>query len=87
MSLIDLLKRCRDLTSVSHDSPWSHAGISEIVAALDRGIVAISAGKIPDGKELILLFAPTGALQETSMENGWAMEFLLLSETFDGLIE
>lgn len=33
--------------------------------------------------ELRVLFAPTGALQDTSMNSGWAERFLELAETFD----
>ena len=47
---------------------------------------SIAKGKTLNCDELTLLFAPTGALQETSMANGWADEYLLLSAEFDGLI-
>jgi len=36
---------------------------------------------------LKLLFAPTGSLQESSMSNGWANEFLALSSEFDEAIK
>ena len=29
------------------------------------------------------LFAPTGAIQEISIENGWGTEFLRISEVID----
>jgi hypothetical protein len=86
MSLIDLLKRCRELAMASQDAIWSSAGVSEIVAILDRGIEAIQRRTELNRDELKLLFAPTGALQETSMANGWAEEYLSLSAQFDRLI-
>jgi hypothetical protein len=36
--------------------------------------------------ELKILFAPTGSLQDLSIDNGWADEFLVLAEQFDKLI-
>jgi hypothetical protein len=87
MSLIDVLKRCRELTSASQDADWAHAGVSEIVAVLGRAIEAIEVGREPNRRELTLLFAPTGDLQETSMANGWAEDYLALSARFDELID
>jgi hypothetical protein len=87
MSLIDVLKRCRELSRASQDAVWSSTGVSEIVAMLDRGIESLERRAELNRDELKLLFAPTGALQETSMDNGWSCEYLLLSAEFDGLIE
>jgi hypothetical protein len=87
MSLIDVLKRCRELSQASKDAVWSSIGVTEIVAMLDLGIKALECGTEVNRDELKLLFAPTGALQETSMDNGWSSEYLLLSAMFDGLID
>jgi len=87
MSLIDILRRCRDLTKASEHRGWSSATISEIVAVLDRAIVAIQCGAQPNSDELKLLFAPTGDLQETSIANGWDEEYLILAARFDALME
>lgn len=87
MSLIDVLKRCRELSQASQDAIWSSTGVSEIVAILDRGIESLERGCELNRDELKLLFAPTGALQETSLDNGWSEDYLSLSGTFDGLIE
>jgi hypothetical protein len=37
----------------------------------------------PDCRILAILFAPTGALQEVSINSGWAEEFLLLADRVD----
>jgi hypothetical protein len=87
MPLVDVLKRCRQLSQASQDAVRSSTGVSEIVAHLNRGIESVERGSELNRDELKLLFAPTGALQETSMENGWSGEYLLLSAEFDGLIE
>jgi hypothetical protein len=86
MPLIDVLSRCCELSKLSQDAIYSSRGISEIMAVLQRGIDAIECGTEVNRDELTLLFAPTGDLQETSMANGWAEEYLLLSAQFDGLI-
>jgi hypothetical protein len=86
MTLIDVLSRCRELAQASRDATWSSSGVSVVVAILDRGIKSLALGTELNRDELKLLFAPTGALQETSMENGWSHEYLLLSAEFDRLI-
>jgi len=86
MRLIDVLKQCCELSKASQDALYSSRGVSEIVAVLERGIEAIERGTELNREELTLLFAPTGDLQETSMANGWAEEYLSLSARFDGLI-
>jgi hypothetical protein len=87
MLLTDILQRCRALCQASHDAVWSSTGVSEIVAMLDRGIESIERRAELNRDELRLLFAPTGALQETSIDNGWSHEYLLLSAEFDQLME
>jgi hypothetical protein len=59
---------------------------SEIVEVLDHAIESLVLGTELDRAELVLLFAPTGALQETSMANSWSGEYLVLSSQFDRLI-
>ena len=85
MSLMVLLTRCRDLSRASQDAVYSSTGVEEIVAILNRAMESIAKGKLLNRDELTLLFAPTGDLQETSMANGWADEYLTLSAEFDGL--
>ena len=87
MSLMALLTRSRDLSEASQDAVYSSTGVEEIVAILNRAMASIQQGKTLNRDELTLLFAPTGALQETSMANGWADEYLMLSAEFDGLID
>lgn len=83
MTLIAVLRRCRALSDVSQDAMYASASAAEVVAALDRGIAALTSGGQPDRTELTLLFAPTGDLQETAIANGWAGEYLTLSAEFD----
>ena len=85
-SLLRILARCRELVANSDNSDWSCMDVPDILQSLDAGLVAVTANASPDVDELTLLFLPTGPLQETSMSNGWADEFLTLSAEFDALI-
>jgi hypothetical protein len=87
MLLIDVLQRSRELSQASEDAVWSSTGVQEIVAILDRGIESLERGAELNRDDLKFLFAPTGPLQETSMDNGWSGEYLLLSAEFDRLIQ
>lgn len=87
MSLIEVLKRSRELSQASQDAVWASTSASEILAILNRAIESLEHGTPVNLNELKLLFTLTGALQETSMDNGWSGEFLLLSAQFDDLID
>ena len=84
--LAEILNRCRELCAASDDAMFSSTTVSEIASVLDRAIDAIAAGVEPDRSQLKLLFAPTGAIQEISMANGWHSEYIELSTRFDDLI-
>ncbi len=85
--LLTLLIRCRELSEASQDAIYSYMTCDEIVTVLNRGIDSLGNGTELNHEELKLLFAPTGALQDTAMENGWSGEYLRLSSQFDTLIE
>jgi hypothetical protein len=87
MSFIDVLLRARELSLASQDAIWSSTGVAAIVAMLERGIQALECGTALNRDALKQLFAPTGALQETSMDNRWSSEYLLLAARFDCLVE
>jgi hypothetical protein len=61
-------------------------GVRELNAVLDAAAEMLEGGQLPDKRELDILFAPTGALQETAMSNGWSGDYLALSSQFDELI-
>ena len=50
------------------------------LADMDRAIAALTQGVVPP---LAWLFAPTGPLQEVSLNSGWGAEFLALAARFD----
>jgi len=67
----------------SQASDWAHRSVGEIVQELEAEIVKIKISQPIDAKLLGFLFAPTGAIQETSIDNGWGKDFLRISEIVD----
>ena len=67
----------------SQFSDWAHMSVEEIVQALEAEIAKIMSSQPIDAKLLGFLFAPTGAIQETSIVNGWGDGFLRISAIVD----
>lgn len=71
----------------SEDSIWAGLGGDEVCLDLKAAIEEIKEGKEIDLGHLKMLFAPTGPIQEISMDNGWGDEYIKLSGQFDTLIK
>jgi hypothetical protein len=50
---------------------------------IDALIASVCNGAVPDPKQLALLFAPTGPLQQVRLSSGWGELFLDLAERID----
>jgi hypothetical protein len=87
MELSAALRRTRELVSSSRSSAWAQEDLESIVRSLDSVIVALDSGAPVDRRSLRRLFAPTGAIQETSVDSGWGEEFLALSLSVDAFLE
>lgn len=85
-ALLKVLRRCRDLVAQSEDSDWSCMDAKDILVSLDHSIHRLEHSLSVEIDHLRFLFVVTGPLQETSMSNGWADEFLVLAEHFDEII-
>lgn len=70
---------------MSEDSIWSARTAEKLEAKLEAVIRSVEAGRRPRMR-LGFLFLPTGDLQEISMANGWAEEFLELAEIVDAYV-
>jgi hypothetical protein len=70
----------------SQVSNWSHMPVEEIIRRLETEITKAQNAKPMDVNLLERLFAPTGAIQEISIDNGWGTRFLRLSEVVDEFI-
>lgn len=84
--LLGLLSRCRELINESEDSVWSCMDVEEIYHRLNDAIELLKENRSTDALELHLLFAPTGPLQETSIQNDRSEEYLVLAEQFDATV-
>lgn len=61
--------------------------IGEIQKELGQHIEEIKVGNLKNLKKLQVLFAPTGPIQEISLDNGWGERFVELAGKFDKLIQ
>jgi hypothetical protein len=87
--LVNVLREARALLALpGNDFAWSSwADAPAALAELDRLIAAVASGPLPPRLDLMVLFAPTGPMQEVSLSSGWADEFLALSTRFDTAVE
>jgi len=81
--LLECIQKTKKRIEGSDDSVWTSITCLEVVEHLAKAEKNISAGKEYDERHLSMLFAPTGPIQEISIENGWGDEFLNLSSNFD----
>ena len=70
----------------SESSGWSNIPIEEIIRKLEAEVSKVKSAKPIDVIMLDRLFAPTGVIQETSIDNGWGTKFLRISEVLDRFI-
>ena len=71
----------------SQDAYYSYFSVAEIISRLTAIQAEYENSGQLDNKELGLLFAPTGPIQETSIDNGWGYKFIELSKEIDSLVE
>lgn len=57
--------------------------VGEVIEGLDIEIGKVRDLKPVDERNLNYLFAPTGPIQETSIDNGWGDDFLKISDIVD----
>ena len=87
VSLDQLLELTKVLVDRSDESFYSGYSPAEISADLAVALSAIERGETLNKNTLRMHFGPTGPIQETAMESGWADEYLRLADLFDGAIE
>ncbi|HUJ60410.1 MAG TPA: hypothetical protein VLX92_18035 [Kofleriaceae bacterium] len=83
--LLDVLRQVRAaLARPGNDFTWSSwEDAAAATMEVDAYITTLEAGWLPPRMELAVLFAPTGPIQEVSLQSGWSEEFLALSDRFD----
>jgi len=80
--LIAILKETRTFLALAeNDFSWSSwVDQDQATSEIDSIIAELEHGSVPD---INTLFAPTGPIQEVSIDSGWGIEFLELAERFD----
>jgi hypothetical protein len=83
--LIDILFEVRRwLARQDNDFSWSSwDDASAAMAEIDSLIFKLRSGSMPPPKNLKVLFAPTGPIQEVSLSSGWGEQFLSLASRFE----
>jgi hypothetical protein len=83
--VIDILGQViRLIESGEPDVTWSgYDTVDDVLLDLADHIDRLAKNDLSKRKELEILFAPTGALQELSISSGWGEQFLTLAERFD----
>jgi hypothetical protein len=76
---VKAITRTIELLQNSNDSPHTHHSIDDVIAALQAIQTHFEQTGQLDQSQLELLFAPTGAIQETAIVNDWGDEFLGLA--------
>ncbi len=70
----------------SKSSGWSPMPVEDIIRRLEAEIAKSRNATPLDINFLDRLFAPTGILQEVSIDSGWGTKFLRISEIIDEFI-
>jgi len=85
-NLISTLEEVLAYLRNSESSDFSHMPVREIIEKLETELAKSGNPQGIDTRLLGYLFAPTGPIQETAMDNGWGGEYLRISEVVDNFI-
>lgn len=85
--LVLALKETLVLLRASESSDYSSSSVEEIISTLELEINNAKKSQPIDRMALGLLFAPTGSLQETAIDNGWENAYLKISKVIDHFTE
>ena len=85
VALANVLRSAAELLSLpDNDFAWSSwANQAAAAAEIEALLAVVESGELPDRTSVSVLFAPTGPIQEVSLNSGWADAFLKLAERYD----
>jgi hypothetical protein len=84
--LVSSIEETLSFLQNSKSSDWAHMSVEEIITRPETEISKAKNLQPMDAKFLSLLFAPTGAIQETANDNGWGNDFLRISEVIEKIL-
>ena len=82
--LVSALETTLSFLRESESSFWSSLSVEELISKLEDELHKSKNSQQFDLKQLKFLFAPTGPIQDTSIDNGWGDQYLEISKTIDG---
>ncbi|MHA2245326.1 MAG: hypothetical protein ACXADY_10205 [Candidatus Hodarchaeales archaeon] len=90
--LIRLIKLLEEVVTIIQQTKsvllWTKAhSKEEIILELNVHIQRLRSNDLTKIDEIKLLFAPTGELQDLSLDSGWGETFLVISSQVDNLFE
>lgn len=84
--LILALERTLLLLRRSESSDWARLSVEKVERILEAELGKARSSQPLDQDTLRYLYAPTGSLQEISIENGWGKEFVEIANLIDQFI-
>ena len=84
--LISALEETISYLQTSRSSDWSTMPVGELIRRLESELAKAKNSKVVDISLLERLFAPTGVIQEISIDSGWGTKFLHISQVIDEFI-
>ncbi|MDR0812821.1 MAG: hypothetical protein LBO63_02285 [Oscillospiraceae bacterium] len=85
-AMIELMNRVSAKLTDDSDVVWTgFRTVQELRGEIDNAVLGLREDTKANLFRLYLLFAPAGSLQDHSIDNGWADEFIRLSIEFDEL--
>lgn len=86
MQIATELQKFKTHLQKSTNSGWSVTSVSEVLDAVEHEINYIKLNDEIDWGGIQMLILPTSDLQEISIANNWADEYLLISDRIESLI-
>jgi len=87
--VIKALEKVREII-VNYEMDLSYSTCEsekQLLSNLDVYIAKLKTNDLSCNKEISLLFAPTGDLQEIAIDSGWSNEYIELAEIVDRYIK
>lgn len=82
--IIEILVAIKNTVDSKTDVVWTKFDSSdELISDLDKKINRLQSSDYDTLADVYLMFLPTGTYQELSISNGWADNYIVLSEQFD----
>lgn len=81
--LVVALEKTLSLLWESESSLYGSLSVEEVICQLEDKLDKRKKSQQVDIERLRFLFAPTGSIQEISIDNGWGKEFLEIANIID----